>query len=246
MFKLLKYNFRSMLKIHLYLMGIITISGFTSWIFTTISNNLSDQIYFDIFVSVFNGIFYITLVALVVVTIFLSIKLFYSKVLSDQGYLTNTLPIKSGSIIGSIYLNTIIYIIIDTIFIFLVYNFIGNSFVALGEVGVEGIGYVLLFILLIWIAVILFIGYVYLALSIGYSKNNKISSSVVAGVIIYFSNQFIAAGFVVIIYLLALLTPTLEAFAYLFLGGASFLYLGLGIGTFFLVKYFISNKLNLE
>lgn len=242
MFKLLKYHLKSFLKIHILLTVVIFVNMFMLKILNEIAKS-SNSLVFRTITGFLQVIFIITIITLVIFTVFLSIRLFYQKVLSDQGYLTNTLPLKPSSIINSITLNAIIYLVYDFFVILVVFLLYSNVFIDNQNLDFSKIPiYLLLFLSL----TLTFTYFALLILSYGFSRNNKISSTVISGIILYAINQFLGGILVAILFFgVRSIDFSVSGDTIIFLIISGF-YLVLTLLYYLGVNYLIKNKLNLE
>lgn len=207
--KLLKYDIKDILKgmtpiyLVLILMALL-IRGF-GW--------LTEQ------VSVFQYITMITTVIFAILAIvsfvfcfLLSIKNFYQKILKDEGYLTNTLPVKKVSINTSKILSSMLIVIITGIVVIaacLIAFYTKNAFesfwtqidMQLTQLGYNSYLYIALILGIIVLSYTATISMINCALAIGHGfSSNKLTYSVIAGVIIYFIYQIInIIGIVILI-----------------------------------------------
>ncbi len=192
--KLLKYDFKNLYKtlLPIYLITLVIT------ILTVILNNLSDTS--NLF-STLNGLmilsYVVILMVLVIGTFFLSIRDFYLDFASERGYLTNTLPVKKGTIITSKFITSVVTMLSSLVvmFISIIILIIGSgewtSFV-------DGIVYFFkdipgdAVVMLILTAILMIVAYIsglavcYLSIALGQLKNNnKLGFSFLAYIILY-------------------------------------------------------------
>lgn len=195
----------------------------------------------------------------------ISIMNFYKKVLKDEGYLTNTLPVKKSNILTSkILVSTITFVI--SVFVILVCCII--AFYSKGmfsniweqiELNFSQINYNIYLFLGIMIIFILIsyasaVSMVYCALSIGHSfSKNKIGYSVVAGVVLYFIYQIlnIATTLIFVLSNIEILnaiqtnTEAVNIIQKIFIIAIANM-LAIYISTYFTTNYQLKNRLNLD
>lgn len=199
---------------------------------------------------------------------FLAIKNYYKKVLREEGYLTNTLPVKKSSIILSFLITDIVVLVITVGFCFL------GCFIAFGsgneeiksmwsafsisleqefDMSIETIRCILVGVMLV--------GYVntislfYAAMTVGHSfSQNKIPSSIGVGVAFYMGFQLLNVIEMVVIFLKnkmdftnALATNQVPYELIGIIIGEAFMVSVISvIITYTFTNYFLSRKLNLE
>lgn len=199
--KLLKYDikaeFKSLLPIYLValLMPIaLRIMDFLATKFSVLNTFYGLLIF--MYVMVIIGVFVWTLVV--------AVKHFYNNLLKDEGYLTNTLPVKRSHMILSKEIVSLLTFVVSTIIVFI------SLFIGLYHGGVKEL---LEFIkdlltinydidvmsMLFWIIITMLISYVsqvqifYIAMLLGQTRNtNKVLFSFVFGIIIYIVLQFVS------------------------------------------------------
>ncbi|MDF9867033.1 magnesium-transporting ATPase (P-type) [Bacilli bacterium PM5-3] len=255
--KLLKYDLKSLFKsiIPLFLFSIISLAIF---LFTKLFDNYS---IFNIISGIFNLLFIVSLLAILFASFFISIKRFYQNVLKDEGYLTNTLPVKKSSIVLSKLLSSAILMIVSALVCFLLTwasDFNNYDFSSLFEEIYPGFyGYTMALIVcaVIFFQTLALISAFYSSLSIGYSFNNhKNKKSILAGIVTYILMQVITiASIVLLLYSFDVAvvyteTTDLESIKL----AVYILLLAMGLNIFYtIVNYLISTKmldkkLNLE
>lgn len=117
--KLIKYEMKSVLRVLIPVyIGLIALSVWMKIILTIDSKNASLEIISVISeISVLAYLFMI--LATGIITLIIIIKRFYKSVLCDEGYLTNTLPVKSETIIIAKMLAALLWVIISIFITFL-------------------------------------------------------------------------------------------------------------------------------
>lgn len=132
--KLLKYEFKGTGRILLPFYGLIIVLAIVTKVFDGIQiytlGNLG-ELGMGIVVAAYGS----TIVAVMVLTMFLIIQRFAKTVYGDEGYLTNTLPVKTSSIIGSKLISAMCWIFFSgivallSVFIIAYYNGFFNDFI---------------------------------------------------------------------------------------------------------------------
>jgi len=203
----------------------------------------------------------ISLVGLSIVAVIMPAYRFYTNVLKDEGYLSNTLPISKSNLVLSKLLSGMITValtfIVISILTFLLFrlNIDGytlNNVITYQVYGDFSFTKTMVLIFLVFITqMTAFIAFIVAALSVGHSyDNNKLVKSVLFGIIFYVGMQIIAG----IVMAIILWGPNDGYNAMLDGQGAIslILYLAMIVNLlfitvyFFISKYFITNKLNLE
>lgn len=193
--KLLKYDIKDIAKNMLSMYLIILLLGVFTKIFDVMSRNFS---VFDYLKTGTEIILVIACIAGITYCFFIGFRNFYQKVLKDEGYLTNTLPVKKYQIILSkaISFNLMITITIIVVIIGLIIAFytdgVFQTIWDIVKITVESMGYNIYVMLGFIIAIFLLsnitlINTFYCALSVGHGfSRNKLTYSLIIGVIIYF------------------------------------------------------------
>lgn len=130
-----------------------------------------------------------------------SIKRFYTTVVKDEGYLTNTLPVKKSSIVLSkLFTSTIASVLagaVSIISVLIVANTETNVFKPLIDGFVEFYKYDALLVYLIplygLVSYIFVVLVIYAAIAFGQKHNSKLKASIIYGVILYFINQLLVS-----------------------------------------------------
>lgn len=203
--KLLKYDLRREFKSLIPMYGVVLVLP----IIVRLMVFLQEQITaFKTITSIVLIVYAISLIGLFFFTFFNSIKNFTSNILKDEGYLTNTLPVKKSSLIISKEITSLITISISVIIIIIsafcafydgtpiptllqpVFEAIEQTFILYGMGTLEGYLY---WIFMLVIGYLQYIMVFHLALILGHTRNtNRIVFSIVFGIIIYFIYQIIS------------------------------------------------------
>ena len=263
--KLLKYEMKSQGKsLFLFWMAILGL-GLLIRIFSMLEEVMPVFQYLTP-ISIFT--FGIAIVLSLVYCFFLAIKNYYKKVLREEGYLTNTLPVNKSSIILSFLITDVLAFIVTVAFSFLVF------FIAFGtaseeaksmwsafsisleqefDMSIETIRCILVGVMLV--------GYVntislfYAAMTVGHSfSQNKISSSIGVGVAFYMGFQFLNVIEMIVIFLknkmdftnaLATNQVPYELIGIILIEAFMVSIISM-ITTYTFANYFLNRKLNLE
>lgn len=219
--KLLKHDIKDILKSMTPIYLVLIIMSILVRGFGWITQQIEVFQYITIITTV---IFAIAVIISFVFCFLLSIKSFYQKILKDEGYLTNTLPVKKVSINTSKILASIITMIITVIVIIIacmiafytkgafenIWNDIEMQSIQLGYNSYLYIGAMIGILIFSYTATISMVN---CALAIGHGFNsNKLAYSAIAGVIIYFIYEIInVIGIVILIIINPNLIENLEA-----------------------------------
>jgi len=212
--------------------------------------------------------FGIAIVLSLVYCFFLAIKNYYKKVLREEGYLTNTLPVKKSSIILSFLITDVVALIVTVAFSFL------GCLIALGSgseeirsmwetfsISIEQEFHMSIETVRCILAGAMLLGYIntislfYAAMTVGHSfSQNKIASSIGVGVAFYMGFQFLSVIEMIVIFLKnkidftnALVTNEVPyELIGTILGKALIVAIVSVIATYTFTNYFLNRKLNLE
>lgn len=264
--KLLKYDiraeFKSLLPIYLIALVLPIVLRIMDYVVAQlpILNTFFGLLFF-MYVMVLIGVFVWTLVV--------AVRHFYNNILKDEGYLTNTLPVKRSHIILSKEIVSLLTFVVSTVvvcvsvFIGVYHGGVKDMFDAIStlvsvnyNVDVMGI--------IVWSIVTMLISYVsqvqvfYLAMLLGQTRNtNKVLFSFVFGIIIYIVMQVVSTLSIGIDYLISpnmmdVLNSTIASPSQVY--SAVTLLLGttvvISVACFIIIHYIsvylVNNKLNLE
>lgn len=252
MLKLLKYNVLNFWKKHL-LVILIIVANLIMWKGLNLLNanqnlNASLLTIISYFETITSSILLISIIFLPVFTLVLSIIRYKKKVLSDEGYLTHTLPIKKRDILDASILNLLIFIIIDVLIILLTIGFrygfyeITYFMQAMLSNNLFESGLVIALLVIIFTN---FFNQVILALTLGYSREtNKVKNTVIFGVVIYLVNQALGTVLFGLIFLISFITKIDISRIMLVL--LPLFYLMVFIVTYIIIDKTLNNRLNLE
>ena len=195
--KLLKYDLKSLFKaiIPLYLFVVL------SAVFTIIAYKLGwNFTIFQILKFTFSTLFVISILVVLIFSFFIGVRRFYQNMLKDEGYLTNTLPIKKSSLIFSKLLASIIVMICSTIICLLAIILIELRSFDISQLnsevvpGINGYGLAALIIIVAITQMMAYLSSFYNALSLGHKhSNNKMIFSIIYGIVIYVAIQVISS-----------------------------------------------------
>lgn len=199
--KLLKYDIKGTGKSLIPFYGIVLLLS----ILVRLSEIIKEHFPITGFINAMMLLFFvIAVIAIVFYTFFVAIKRFYQTVLKDEGYLTNTLPVKRSNIVLSQILTALIFIITSitvmasSLFIAFyskesfkdLIDFLNTNLSLMGTKPWIAYSYAGIMLILSYITyIIVFI----LALILGHQKSkNKIAYSFMYGIIIYCILQVIS------------------------------------------------------
>lgn len=152
-----------------------------------------------------NIILVLLLIGTLFFTFIIQIKRFYQNILKDEGYLTNTLPVKKSNIILSKLLSSFIFFILSIVVMVLsiliayynksaidsIVNYINQLILATGYSKITIYVYAIVLILFTYIH---YLTTVYLSLLLGHMQNeHKILYSFVFGIVIYVALQILSS-----------------------------------------------------
>lgn len=125
--KLIKYDLKDLFSISWIFYIIVFIISFALFIYNY-NEWFGKSIFLELISGLLNIILLILLILLFGFTVFKILKRFTKNVYSDEGYLTNTLPVSKGKLYFSKIISSIIYLITSGLVISLAYSF-GMAFV---------------------------------------------------------------------------------------------------------------------
>lgn len=242
MLKLYNYYFKNLFKSHLPFYLVLIINSIIEKTLNFSQETIIEYPILGIVKSVISTLNYLLIVGLIIFSFIKLISLFKRKLLSDEAYLTHTLPLSQSKIIGSIYLNVFTFIIINILVLLLSRTIIDFKFLKQFDDNILTVG--LLFILVIFVF-LHYISQFNLALSIGYStSNNKIRNTIIAGVVLYFVNQLFGGILVVIIFFTFGKNTSINGNSVL--AFVNTFYLFIFVISYTLINIYITKRLNLE
>lgn len=242
MLKLYNYYFKNLFKSHLPFYLVLIINSIIEKTLNFSQETIIEYPILGIVKSVISTLNYLLIVGLIIFSFIKLISLFKRKLLSDEAYLTHTLPLSQSKIIGSIYLNIFTFIIINILVLLLSRTIIDFKFLKQFDDNILTVG--LLFILVIFVF-LHYISQFNLALSIGYStSNNKIRNTIIAGVVLYFVNQLFGGILVVIIFFTFGKNTSINGNSVL--AFVNTFYLFIFVISYTLINIYITKRLNLE
>lgn len=258
--KLLRYEFKSTLRVFLPLYGAILFLALINKAIDLIGIRFEASIAWPAGIAMATYIFLI--IATFVLTIIVTVQRFYKNLLSSEGYLMNTLPVKSWALLLSKGLIALFWIakslgvVLVSILILtyeknllrsLLYEIQGSWETFLAANGGQGVLLLIEILVLFLTSAVMALLMIYLAMAIGnLSSKNKVGASFGAYVLLYLGGQVISAILVVVV----TQTNLLEYYGNLGLAYALpwlILYQLLYIGVYFYVtERILSRHLNLE
>lgn len=195
--KLLKYDFKTLFKslTPIYLIAILI--AFLTRIFNIGADKIS---LLEYPAGIISGLCILLIIGIPFVAFILSIIKYYNNMVKDEGYLTNTLPVKKSSLVMSKLISSTIAmgasIIVSIAVLFLAFNIGDQFFKILGDLINEINKYDKWIILLVFISIV--IGHIsnmlliYASISLGQMHNgNKALYSVIYGIVIYNVTQIV-------------------------------------------------------
>lgn len=269
--KLIKYEFKGSGRLLIPLYGLITVLALITRIFNGISIyefSTLGQIAMGIVVFVYG----LTIMAVMLTTIFLIIQRFASTVYGAEGYLTHTLPVKSRDIIISKIISAIVWTILSGIISFISIVIIGYQKGMFGdifqaiemlkvEIGAEGVGQIISIMSSMMMASLLgtiaMIMMIYMCISIGQLFKRKFVGSIMAYLGVSFvvslitgisGNALGESGFFDFMMTMETLNTAQEAVAVFnhFILIISLFYVIKIVVYYFITNHLMTKKLNLE
>lgn len=221
--KLFKHEFKASGRLYLPIFIGVLFCAIVERILVEMESSVDDSIVLNIVFGVITAIFVIIIISVSVSGQFISIYRFHKSVFTDEGYLTNTLPVKSSSIIISKLVVGVIYTIFSYIILFVsglimvagdtltnAVNFIRNGigientqiglldyvFTLLSDIPLTVVILIVLCIASLFFNILMF----YISFAIGNMANNK---KVLLSIIIYIGItnilSFVTSGIVILI-----------------------------------------------
>ncbi len=271
--KLIKYEIKATKRIMIpAILALICVSVFNGVLVGISSNNiLEDSFVYNVFSAISGSVYMLGIMAILILAAVLSIIRFYKADLSNEGYLTHTLPINIGNeilskvIVGTLWvILTGVAIIISVLCLDMFSSIFDFASLDINDVinikrafTIYGGDIAKVLLIMFYLLLIIILGCsnkilaVYSAMAVGFSFNkNKILLSFVSYIAISVLTTIltIILGVIFVSPLYNFLNNTLSpiAMAHLvFVGLIAFLLI-LNIIYFFIVKFFFERKLNLE
>ena len=210
--KLIKHEFRATGRIFMYVyiavivMALVNIAVPWETLFNTsgYSETASNTI-LNILMVVVGGLYFLSILAVVVVTIIVNISRFYKNLMGDEGYLMFTLPVtKENLIISKLVVGLVwnicsfIIVLISMLILFARYDLLAVLTEGINAMKAQGINIELMALLLIITGIIGAIGHLlmlYTAMSVGPNMmKNRLGGSIVAYIIVYVIVQIITTA----------------------------------------------------
>lgn len=245
MLKLYKHYFKSLSKIHIIFISVMFVNAITYFLLNKINISNSEFGKFLIIIKNFSlNISIISFLLLPIMTFFYIVMFYRRKMFSDEGYLTNTLPLKKHTLINIFFLLALTFFAIDLVVVILTSFLVNADFLRLGKVTIE-IESILGFSFAV-IVVFAALSQFFLAISIGYSSSkNKVKATIIAGVVIYLVNQSLG-GIILGISFAVLTTLDSSTSLSVLLLIINLFYLCLFIVSYTLINRFVTKSLNLD
>ena len=158
-------------------------------------------------------LFVVLLIGTLFYTFFVSGKRYYKNLYSDEGYLTHTLPVKTGPLLSSKVISSLVYLIVSALAVVLaiIIAFDITNIVKVIETLIEALSVSLntskikvitVGIIMLALAYMTYILMVFAGISLGHSHNsNKLVFSVVWWVVLYYVGQMVMVIFLAILFL---------------------------------------------
>lgn len=260
--KVIKYDFKAMLKELLPLYLIITILSIVYRVFDVIGTHVKIIQYIT---TTMLFLFVITCIGIFIYTFIVSIKRFYNNLLKEEGYLTHTLPVEKWKLIISKLIVSLLFFLFTTMVVTIailvafyqkgMIDMIINFIQPISESLTVSIPTILAGIILF-----LSVGYmnslmmVYFGLTLGFAQNTgKLGYSVLFTIVAYMISQILTS---ILLVLLIVINPDIFNYLNTAVPPTNFLYQILGVSligslSVFIIYYVVINivmnkKLNLE
>ena len=199
--KILKYDFKSIGKSLFPLYFLLLISALISRFTNFLGNSIT---FFKIIYKLSMIIFVILIVGALFYTLFVSVKRYYKNLFSDEGYLTNTLPVSSTNLAISKVITSIFYflvtigiMILSLMIVVDIDSLIKNTndliIYAATYLKISKELFVVFIITLVSVMYIYYLILIFAGISIGQShSNNKVLFSIIWSIVLYYFGQVIS------------------------------------------------------
>ena len=263
--KLMKHEFKATGRMLLPIYGALLVLALINRLFLTLQLNSTAQRIADTVFTVFAILYVMMIFAVFIATIIILIQRFYKNQLCDEGYLTNTLPVKAWQHITSKTLVSTIWCIVCTIAVVLsvlillmklsdvvpMATVIQKFFIEYFEtLGANGAGYMIEFILMVLTSIISSILMVYVSLAIGNLFNkHRVAAALLAYLVLnFFTGLLSMVGIVAFdafssYYFMSFST---QQSVHMMLSALNLYNIVLGAAYFIGTNYILSRKLNLQ
>lgn len=199
--KLLKYDFKSLTK----KLSVFYLIALGLGLLNRLASVAADKFpIFDLPAGLIFGLTVVVLIGVPIATFIIALKIYYTELVKDEGYLTHTLPVKKSDIILSKLISYLVMqtvsIIVSLIIIPIAFNIPNTLYNDLFEL-IKHIDtlYMVLILLSVIVSGILQILIIYAAIAFGQKRNgNRVAYSFIIGIIMYNINQVISAIFLFI------------------------------------------------
>ena len=214
--KLIKHEFKATGRIFLYVyiavivMALVNIAIPWQTLFNTSAyNETTSSTILNILMVVVGGLYCISILAVVIVTIIVNISRFYKNLMGDEGYLMFTLPVTRDNLIISKLVVAFVWnicsfvvVLISMVILFGRYDLFAEISAGISEIKAQGFNIELMILLLTITLIIGVIGHLlmlYTAMSVGPNMmKNRLGGSIVAYIIVYVIVQIISTAGIVI------------------------------------------------
>lgn len=260
--KLVKYDMKSMNKMMLPAYILLPVLALITKAMVALSK---DFVFLKQITSLIVVAFVLCTIGIFFYVFLASIIRFYKNLIKEEGYLTNTLPVRKSSLLWAKLLSSNIHFILTTLVAILSVLLVLNDYSWMGELwklwssaieasGFSATGMTIYIISLLILSNVSNILLYYLAICLGQTRNDKkVLYSVAFGFIVYTVVQILGT---VSMFLLGFIKPEImnmsnhtapgKDLMYLLFGYSTVFSLILIVGYFLLCKYLLDKKLNLE
>lgn len=263
--KLLKYDFKDLMKIYFPISIFLIAYSIFGALFLDYPSLISESPNKTPLIAMLKGaaivVFVIVLIAYGVITFVLILNNFYKKMVTEQGYLTHTLPVKTSTVIFSKIISSTVLTILSAIVIFGCVCIFFNIWYFLSQTSVDIIAvineipgwnniYFFIFALVIVLGIVYQITMIYLAIAFGQLfPNHKILGAIISYIGIYFVYQIVGLIFAFTVLNSSVMNAetitSMTQFHPFFIYGIVCSTVTIIIQTF-LTHYLFKNKLNLQ
>ena len=196
-----------MFKLYSLMYAIVIMLAVLSRLFQWLEKEFIHNIFMETFVSFTEGISFAACFGAVVIWLVVTVLRFRNNLLKDEGYLMNTLPVSTGSLVWSKLLSSLVLLLLTVFAIFIAVSININSITWLKEpfdelMACKNPAFVIItLVVYLLIAALSSTSLLYVCLSFGYrSSRNRDLMSIVTYVIIYWIHQVLAVLVIVATY----------------------------------------------
>ena len=113
--KLMKYEFKALARVLLPLYGAVLLLSAVGHPLVRLADDHRLEGIWEIFTAMFFIFYILTIAASVLLTLFLVLQRFYKSMVCDEGYLTHTLPVTTGSLVGAKLLTGSVWMLVSAV-----------------------------------------------------------------------------------------------------------------------------------